>query len=41
MRMGKGLALQDILTGVHEALEDLELQPNTRVYILDKLSVIE
>jgi replication factor C subunit 3/5 len=37
----KGLALQDILGGILESTESLELPSNTRVYMLDQLAVIE
>ena len=41
MRQQKGLALQDILGAVFDTLEGLELQPQTRVTILDLLATIE
>lgn len=41
MRLQKGLALQDILGAVYEALQELELAPQTRVTILDLLATIE
>jgi replication factor C subunit 3/5 len=37
----KGLALQDILGALYEALQDLDLVPQTRVMILDILATIE
>ena len=41
MRLQKGLALQDLLGAVYEALQELELAPQTRVSILDLLATIE
>jgi replication factor C subunit 3/5 len=41
MRIQKGLALQDILGAVYEAMQDLELAPQTRIVILDLLATIE
>jgi replication factor C subunit 3/5 len=41
LRLQKGLALQDILGAVYEALQDLELAPQSRVTILDLLATIE
>lgn len=41
LRLQKGLALQDILSAVYEALQDLELAPQSRVTILDLLATIE
>ena len=41
LRIQKGLALQDILGAVYEALQELELKPQTRVFILDLLATIE
>jgi len=41
MKQQKGLALQDILGTVYESFQDLELQPQTRITILDLLATIE
>ncbi len=41
MRVEKGLALQDMLSGLHDIIEGLELPINSRVYILDQLAHIE
>lgn len=41
MRLQKGLALQDILGAVYEALQELELTPQTRITILDLLATLE
>ncbi|OLL26733.1 Replication factor C subunit 3 [Neolecta irregularis DAH-3] len=37
----KGLALQDILGGVYEVLQETQLRGNVRIYILDQLATIE
>ena len=41
MKNEKGLALQDILQGVFEELEDMELKPVARMHLYDKLSGVE
>jgi len=41
MKLQKGLALQDILGAVHDALQELELSKQTRITILDLLATIE
>lgn len=41
MKSEKGLALQDILSGVFEELEQMELKNNVRVFMYDKLAGIE
>ena len=41
MKQEKGLALQDILGGVFEELEGMELKPNVRIFAYDKLAGIE
>jgi len=41
MKQQKGLALQDILGAVHDAMQELELAPQTRITILDLLAMIE
>ena len=41
MRLEKGLALQDILGGVYELLQSLEIPNNTRIFIIDQLAIIE
>lgn len=41
MKSEKGLALQDILGGVFEELEDMDLKPHVRVFLYDKLASIE
>jgi replication factor C subunit 3/5 len=41
LKLQKGLALQDILGAVFDALQDLELAAQTRIQILDLLATIE
>lgn len=41
MKNEKGLALQDILGGVFEELEDMDLKNNVRIFLYDKLAGIE
>lgn len=39
--MEKGLALQDILSGVYDYIATVEFSPQTRVYLLDHLGQVE
>lgn len=41
MKNEKGLALQDILGGVFEELEDMDLKNHVRIFLYDKLAGIE
>ncbi|BFZ55552.1 Subunit of heteropentameric Replication factor C (RF-C) [Savitreella phatthalungensis] len=41
MKTEKGLALQDILQGVFEELENLDLKPPARAHLYDKLAGVE
>lgn len=41
LKCERGLALLDIITRVHEALDELELPVNVQSYILDSLATIE
>lgn len=41
IKQQKGLALQDILTCIFEALDELEIKPNAKIFILDQLATIE
>lgn len=41
MKSEKGLALQDILGGVFDELEDMDLKNHVRVFLYDKLASIE
>ena len=36
-----GLALQDLLNGAYEYVEELELKPHARIYLLDFLATTE
>lgn len=41
MRIERGLALQDLLTGAYEFIERIELPPQARVFLLDHLATTE
>ncbi|KAG7093632.1 Subunit of heteropentameric Replication factor C (RF-C) [Marasmius oreades] len=41
MKIERGLALQDLLTGAYEYIETIELKPHARVYLLDHLATTE
>ncbi|KAJ6515053.1 P-loop containing nucleoside triphosphate hydrolase protein [Mycena vitilis] len=41
MKMERGLALQDLLTGTYDYIESLELKPHARIYLLDHLATTE
>jgi len=41
LKTERGLALQDLLTGVYEYLDTLELKPHARIYLLDHLATTE
>ncbi|EPY51475.1 DNA replication factor C complex subunit Rfc3 [Schizosaccharomyces cryophilus OY26] len=41
IKQQKGLALQDIITCIFEALDELQVPANTRIFILDQLASIE
>ncbi|KAF8817387.1 P-loop containing nucleoside triphosphate hydrolase protein [Phlegmacium glaucopus] len=41
MKVERGLALQDLLTGAYEYLETIELKPQARIYLLDHLATTE
>ncbi|KAJ3991031.1 P-loop containing nucleoside triphosphate hydrolase protein [Lentinula boryana] len=41
MKTERGLALQDLLSGVYEYIETIELKPHARIYILDHLATTE
>ena len=41
LRIDKGMALPDLLTGMHDLVMSLELPPHARVYILDQMAQIE
>ena len=41
MKIERGLALQDLLTGAYEYVESIELKSHARVYLLDYLATTE
>ena len=41
MKIERGLALQDLLTGTYEYVESIEFKPHARVYLLDYLATTE
>jgi replication factor C subunit 3/5 len=41
LKMDRGLALQDLITGTYEVLETVELPKQARVYLLDQLGLCE
>ncbi|KAJ3823391.1 P-loop containing nucleoside triphosphate hydrolase protein [Lentinula raphanica] len=41
MKTERGLALQDLLSGVYEYIETIELKPHARIYLLDHLATTE
>ena len=41
MKIERGLALQDLLNGAFEYIEELEFKPHARIYLLDFLATIE
>ncbi|KAJ9101871.1 Subunit of heteropentameric Replication factor C (RF-C) [Naganishia friedmannii] len=41
LKMDRGLALQDLITGTYEVLETVELPIQARVYLLDQLGLCE
>lgn len=41
MKTERGLALQDLLIGAYEYVDDLDLKPHARVYLLDFLATTE
>ena len=41
VKVERGLALQDLLSGAYEYLETIELRPQARIYLLDHLATTE
>lgn len=41
MKVERGVALQDLLTGAYDYVDTLELQPHARIYLLDHLASTE
>ena len=41
MKIERGLALQDLITGAYDYIENIEFPPSARVYLLDQLAITE
>ena len=41
MKIERGLALQDLITGAYDYIQELEFEPQARVYLLDQLASVE
>ena len=41
LKTDRGLALQDLLNGAYEYVEELDLKPHARIYLLDYLATTE
>lgn len=41
LKIERGLALQDLLSGAYEYVETIEFKPHARVYLLDFLATTE
>jgi replication factor C subunit 3/5 len=41
MKVERGLALQDLITGAYEYVETIDFEPHARVYLLDQLAQTE
>ena len=41
MKTERGLALQDLINGAYEYIEDIEFKPHARIYLLDFLATTE
>jgi hypothetical protein len=41
LKTERGLALQDLITGVYEYVETIEFKPHARIYLLDILATTE
>ena len=41
LKTERGLALQDLLNGAYDYIDELELKPNSRIYLLDSLATTE
>lgn len=41
LKTERGLALQDLLSGAYEYIEELEFKPHARIYLLDFLATTE
>jgi len=41
LKIERGLALQDLISGIYEYIEDIDFPAQTRVYLLDHLATTE
>lgn len=41
LKIERGLALQDLITGAYDYIETIDFGPPARVYLLDQLATIE
>lgn len=41
MKVERGLALQDLITGAYDYIQEIEFPRQTRVYLLDQLAITE
>ena len=41
LKIERGLALQDLITGAYEYIETIDFGPQARVYLLDHLATTE
>lgn len=41
LKTDRGLALQDLLNGAYEYVDELDLKPHARIYLLDYLATAE
>ena len=41
LKVSKGIALTDLITGMHEMIMSLELPANARIFLMDQLAQIE
>lgn len=41
LKIDRGLALQDLITGTYEYIETIDFAPQARVYLLDQLAMTE
>ena len=41
MKIERGLALQDLITGAYDYVETIDFPPQARVYLLDQMAITE
>lgn len=41
LKISKGIALTDLITGMHEMIMSLELPANARIFLMDQIAQIE